>query len=153
MRSGAEFSQLLPLTLVCQLALKVEDFNCAALPSQLLDLLDAPDGPVYCPVIACGKHDAARTLANRLPIQGETWADEGSLTLGGGVLLEILQGTSAHGVNGVGIDGEPFLAVVFELIGVDLGIGLFQGAVGLVLLAGLLVCEDRPREEPVEGLC
>lgn len=69
------------------------------------------------------------------------------------MLLEIVQSASAHAVNGLGTDGEPFLVVVFELVRVDLGIGLLQGAGGLVLSAGLLVCEDRPREEPVQGLC
>lgn len=67
--------------------------------------------------------------------------------------LEIVQSASAHALNRLGIDSEPFVVVVFELVGVDLGIGLLQGAGVLVLSAGLLMCEDRSREEPVYGLC
>ena len=152
-RSGAEVFELLPLALVCQLALKMEDFYRTTRPSQLLDFLYAPDGPVHGPVVPCGKHNTPRTLANWLPIRPKPGPDEGSLSLAGGVQLKIVQGTSAHAVNGVGVDGEPFLVVVFELVGVDLGIGLVQGAGSLVLLTGLLVCEDRPRQEPVHGLC
>lgn len=152
-RSSPEVSQLLSLALVRQLSLKVEHFDVTAGPSQLLDLLDTPDGPVYGPVVTCGKHDAPRTLSDWLPIQRKAGADEGSLSLAGGVLLEIVQGASAHAIDALGVNSEPFLVVVFELVRVDLGIGLLLGASSLVLLGGLLVCEDRPREESVYGLC
>lgn len=151
--SGPEVSELLPLAVVRQLALKVEHFYRATLPSQPLDLLDARDGPVHSPVVSCGKHDAARALAEWLPVRPKPGADEGCAALAGGVLLEIVQGAPAHAVDGLGVDGEPLVAVALELVWVDLGIGLLQGAGGLVLPAGLLVGEDRPRDEPVQGLC
>lgn len=153
MRSSPEVSQLLPLALVRQLPLKVEHFNITTVPSQLLDLLYTPDGPVYGPVVPCGKHNTARALPDGFPIQRKPRADEGSLSLAGGVLLEVVQGASAHAMNCLGVNGEPFLVVVFELIGVDLGIGLVQGTSGLVLLGCLPVCEDGPGEKSVYGLC
>jgi hypothetical protein len=152
-RSGPEVSQPLSLALVRQLPLKVEYLYVTAVPSQLLDLLYTPDGPVYGPVVPCGKHDPARALSDGGPIQRKPRADKSSLSLAGGMLLEIGQGTSAHAINCAGVNSEPFLVVVLELVRVDLGTGLVQGAGGLVLAGGLLVCEDRPGEESVKHVC
>lgn len=141
---SAEVSQLLSLALVGQLMLKVKDLDVATVPAELLELLDTAYGPVYGPMVPGGEDDTARALADRGAIQAEAGAHEGSLSLGGGVLLEIAKGARPHALDGVGVDSEPFLAVVLELVGVDLGVGLVRGAGGVVLLGGLLMSEDGP---------
>lgn len=142
--SSPEVSQLLSLALIRQLILKVKDLYVATVPPKLLELLDTPYGPAYGPMVASGKHDTARALPNGVAVPPEAGPHEGSLSLGGGVPLEVVQGAPAHAFDCVGVDSEPFLAVVFELVGVDLRVGLLFGAGGLVLPRGLLMCEDGP---------